>query len=257
MPLNFMPVLIGLGLFIGMFLGMEAGRRLATRRLTRLGSASLAGFGAVEGAVFALMGLLVAFTFSGAAARLDTRRTQIVDESNAIGTAWLRLDLLPPEAQPRLRDLFRRYADARIEAYRRMPDLEAVRVELKRAQELQTAIWAAAVEGSRSEPPSTAMLLLPALNQMIDITTTRSMARQMHPPAVIYVVLGVVSVAGALLGGYAMAAAGRSWLHTMAFVIVMAITVWVILDLEFPRAGFIRLDSFDQAMVDVRASMGN
>ena len=92
---------------------------------------------------------------------------------------------------------------------------------------------------------------------MIDITTTRSMARQMHPPAVIYVVLGVVSVAGALLGGYAMAAAGRSWLHTMAFVIVMAITVWVILDLEFPRAGFIRLDSFDQAMVDVRASMGN
>ena len=138
-----------------------------------------------------------------------------------------------------------------------MPDLEAAGVELKRAQELQAVIWAAAVEGSRGGPPSTAMLLLPALNQMIDITTTRSMARQMHPPAVIYVVLGVVSVAGALLGGYAMAAAGRSWLHTMAFVVVMAITVWVILDLEFPRAGFIRLDSFDQAMVDVRASMGN
>ena len=156
-----MPVLIGLGLFIGMFLGMEAGRRLATRRLTRLGSASLEGFGAVEGAVFALMGLLVAFTFSGAAARLDTRRTQIVDESNAIGTAWLRLDLLPPEAQPQLRDLFRRYADARIEAYRRMPDLEAAGVELKRAQELQAVIWAAAVEGSRGAPPSTAMLLLP------------------------------------------------------------------------------------------------
>jgi hypothetical protein len=257
MHLDLVPLLTGAGLFLGMLLGMEAGRRLAARRLARLGQASVSGYGAVEGAIFALMGLLVAFTFSGAATRLDNRRTQIVDESNAIGTAWLRLDLLPREAQPRLRDLFRRYADARIEAYRRMPDLEAARLELERAQELQAAIWAAAVEGSRGEPPSTPMLLLPALNQMIDITTTRTMALRMHPPAVIYVMLAAVSVAGALLAGYAMAAAGRSWFHTVAFVTVMAITVWVILDLEFPRAGFIRLDSFDQAMVDVRQSMGN
>jgi hypothetical protein len=257
MPFDYVPLLIGLGIFLAMLLGMEAGRRLATRRMARLGPASLAGFGAVEGAIFALMGLLVAFTFSGGAARLDTRRAQIVDESNAIGTAWLRLDLLPPETQPHLRDLFRRYADARIAAYRRMPDMDAARIEMKKAQDLQSAIWAAAVEGSRGQPASTPLLLLPALNQMIDITTTRIMARQMHPPAVIYVMLAAVCVAGAVLAGYAMAAAGRSWLHTTAFVAVMALTVWVILDLEYPRAGFIRLDSFDQAMVDVRSSMGN
>ena len=257
MFLSFVPVLTALGLFLGMLLALEAGRRLGMRRLARMGPTSLAGFGAVEGAIFALMGLLVAFTFSGAAARLDARRTQIVDESNAIGTAWLRLDLLPPEAQPPLRDLFRRYVDARLEAYRRLPDMEAAKVEMKKAQQLQSQIWAAAVEGSQGAPPSTALLLLPALNQMIDITTTRSMARRMHPPAVIFVMLGAVCVAGALLAGYAMAAAGRSWTHTVAFVAVMAVTVWVILDLEFPRAGFIRLDSFDQAMVDVRQSMGN
>ena len=257
MSLNFVPVLTGLGLFIGMLGAMEAGRRLAARRVKRLGPGSLAGFGAVEGGIFALMGLLVAFTFSGAAARLDTRRTQIVDESNAIGTAWLRLDLLPLEAQPHLRDLFRRYVDARVEAYRRMPDMDAANAEMKKAQDLQKTIWAAAVEGSRGEPTSTAILLFPALNEMIDITTTRSMAMRMHPPAVIYVMLATVAVAGALLAGYAMAAAGRSWLHMVSFVAVLALTVWVILDLEFPRAGFIRLDSFDQAMVDVRQSMGN
>lgn len=257
MLLNFLPVVIGLVLFLGMLLGLEAGRRFGARRLARLGPSSMAGLGAVEGAIFALMGLLVAFTFSGAAARLDTRRTQIVDESNAIGTAWLRLDLLPPETQPHLRDLFRRYADARLEAYRRMPDMEAARAELAKAQGLQSEIWAAAVAASRGEPQSTALLLLPALNEMIDITTTRAMAMQMHPPTVIFVMLAAVCVAGALFAGYAMAAAGRSWLHTVAFVAVMAITVWVILDLEYPRAGFIRLDSFDQAMVDVRQSMGN
>jgi hypothetical protein len=257
MLLDYLPILTALGLFLGMLLALEAGRRVGARRLARLGPTSLAGFGAVEGAIFALMGLLVAFTFSGGAARLDNRRTQIVDESNAIGTAWLRLDLLPPATQPHLRDLFRRYADARLEAYRRMPDMEAASAELAKAQGLQSEIWSAAVTASRGEPPSTALLLLPALNEMIDITTTRTMAMRMHPPTIIFVMLAAVCVAGALLAGYAMAVAGRSWLHTAAFVVVMAITVWVILDLEYPRAGFIRLESFDQAMVDVRSSMGN
>ena len=56
------------------------------------------GVGVIDGAVFALPGLLLAFTFSGAAARFDTRRHLIVEEANAIGTAYLRLDLLPPDA---------------------------------------------------------------------------------------------------------------------------------------------------------------
>ena len=62
--------------------------------------------------MFALFGLLIAFTFSGALSRLDIRRGQVVDEANAIGTAYLRIDLLPAAAQPRLRESFREYADA-------------------------------------------------------------------------------------------------------------------------------------------------
>ena len=62
---------------------------------------------AIENAVFALFGLLLAFTFSGAVERYDHHRQLIVEETNAIGTAYLRLDLLPPAAQPALRQLFR------------------------------------------------------------------------------------------------------------------------------------------------------
>jgi len=65
------------------------------------------GSGAIEGAVFGLMGLLIAFTFFGAAARFDTRRAMVIEEANNIGTAWLRLDLLPVSAQPPLREKFR------------------------------------------------------------------------------------------------------------------------------------------------------
>src|SRR5262245_47987101 len=90
------------GLFLGMVLLLEVGRRLGQRRQSLDAEGGRAGLGAVEGAVFALMGLLIAFTFSGAAARFDSRRQLIVDEANAIGTAWLRLDLLPASAQPAL-----------------------------------------------------------------------------------------------------------------------------------------------------------
>src|SRR5262245_16132661 len=96
-------ILLAGSLFIGMLLLLETGRRLSLRQLAQEGAAERAGFGVIEGAVFALLGLLIAFTFSGAAARFDTRRQLVVEEANAIGTAYLRLDLLPATAQPQLR----------------------------------------------------------------------------------------------------------------------------------------------------------
>src|SRR5512147_2359963 len=108
--------LFAAGLFVGMILLLEFGRRLGQRRQGKDEEGARAGLGAVEGAVFALLGLLIAFTFSGAASRFDARRDLIVTEANAIGTAWLRLDLLSPGAQSELRDLFRKYLDLRLAA---------------------------------------------------------------------------------------------------------------------------------------------
>jgi hypothetical protein len=99
-------------LFVGMLLFLEVGRRLGMR-LKDDSSAAAEGIGAVDGAVFAVLGLLIAFTFSGATTRFDSRRQLIVGETNNIGTAYLRLDVLPADAQPALREGFRRYLDAR------------------------------------------------------------------------------------------------------------------------------------------------
>src|SRR5215217_1779687 len=110
-------------LFVGMLLCLGIGRWLGLRRLARRGDAS--GFGAAEGAIFALFGLLIAFTFSGAAARFDLRRAQIADEANAIGTAYLRVDLLPLADQADVRRMFRDYVDSRLAVYRKMPDVNA------------------------------------------------------------------------------------------------------------------------------------
>ena len=208
--------------------------------------------------MFALLGLLVAFTFSGAASRFDERRNLIVEETNDIGTAYLRLDLLPAGAQPALRDLFRRYVDSRLEAYRKLPDLEAAKAQLARSIELQGEIWRQAVAASQTEgaPPSATMLLLPALNQMIDITTTRTLAARMHPPLVIFALLFALALAAALLAGYGMAGGkSRSWVHMIGFAAVLAVAVNVIIDIEYPRFGLIRVAASDEALAQLRDSM--
>jgi hypothetical protein len=100
------------------------------------------------------------------------------------------------------------------------------------------------------------MLLLPALNQMFDTASTRMLATRMHPPLVIFAMLFGLALVGALLAGYGMASGKRrNWLHMVGFAAAMAGAVFVIIDLEYPRLGLIRVDTFDQALVDLRAGM--
>lgn len=245
-------------LFIGMLILLEAGRRAGVRRQLRDPSGPTPGGGALEAAIFGLLALLIAFTFSGAAARFDARRHLVVEEANAIGTAYLRLDLLPAATQPALRDSFRRYLDSRLDAYRKMPDLDAARAELARSEAVQAEIWTQAVSACpRAEGGTPAcMLLLPALNQMIDITTTRKAAGLIHPPAIVFVMLGAVALISALLAGYNLTGdSTRNRLLMLGFAATIAVTVYVILDIEYPRLGFIRVDAIDRVLVELRATM--
>jgi len=240
-----------------MVLLMELGRRVGRRRRGRDAEASHAGTGAIDGAVFALLGLLVAFTFSGAAGRFEERRHLIVEEANAVGTAWLRLDTLPPDAQPALRDLFRRYIDSRLRTYRLLPDLDAARAELASSQAIQAEIWRLAVPAAQRAEPPALVVMIPALNAMFDITTTRTAVMYMHPPMIIYAMLSLIALVSAFLAGHGMAPGrDRSVLHVAAFSLIMAGTVYVILDIEFPRLGFIRVDASDAVLEDVRRGMG-
>jgi len=249
--------IMALTLFFGMIALLEIGRRLGNRRLAKDREGGRAGAGAIEGAIFALLGLLIAFTFSGAASRYETRRHLVVEEANAVGTAWLRLDLLPEGDRSQLQELFRQYLDSRLEAYGKLPDLEAAYAELEHSTKLQGEIWRRAVASSQTgEGERARMLLLPALNEMIDITTIRTMSAKAHPPTIIFALLFVLGMGCAFLAGYGMAGAKeRSWAHIIGFAAVMAITFYVILDIEFPRIGLIRVDAADQVLLELRESM--
>jgi hypothetical protein len=250
MSFEYQVMLLAAALFAAMLALQEVARRRAERRRE-----SQAGGGIVDGAVFALLGLLIAFTFSGAASRFDTRRGLIIDEANAISTAYLRIDLLPAAAQPGVRALFRNYLDARLAAYRALPDLAAAKSELARAAAVQQEIWARAIESTAGLQPAT-MLVLPALNHMFDIATTRTVQTQMHPPTVIFALLIALALVSAYIAGDAIGSAGKGGrLHMLAFAFTLAAAVYVIIDIEYPRLGLIRVDAFDRALVEVREAM--
>jgi hypothetical protein len=233
--------------------GWWAGRR----RLTALGKDANEGLGASDAAVFGMMGLLLAFTFTGAASRFDHRRDLIVAETNAIGTAWLRLDLLQEVPREQARGLFREYLDARLATYADVENPVATAQAIKRAASLQGQIWGILVAAAREDKSMPlAQTVLPPVNEMFDLATTRILATRQHPPRAIYLLLAMLVLVSAFLAGFSQASSPRqSLVHVLGFAAVTSIAMYLIIDMEFPRRGLIRVDSFDKALFDLRASM--
>ena len=156
-----------------------------------------------------------------------------------------------------MRHLFRDYLEARLRVYEKLPNLKAAEQELGRVVELQGEIWSAAAATSRNDPTqNAARLLLPAINEMIDVTTARTIAMHTQLPLLIFVLLAGVALISGLLAGYAMSKREkRSLLHMVLYAAVIAVTVYVILDLEYPRFGLIRLDAADKALLQLRKSI--
>jgi hypothetical protein len=248
---------LSLSVFLGLIVCLELGFRYGRREIARRPESATEGVGSIEAAVFALLGLLLAFSLSGATGRLDYRRQLIVQEANAIGTAYLRLDLLPPAEQLAIRQLFRSYLDARLHVYQLIARSSEIGPEMARVTQLQGEIWARVVAASRQSSDQAAeRLLLPAINDMIDITTSRTIALNTHLPAPITQLIVAVALISGLIAGYGMAKRkSRSWIHIFLYAALVAVTLHVIMDLEYPRSGLIRLDAADQALMDLRDSI--
>ena len=227
-----------IGLVATILLLTEAGRWFGNRR-QRKSPARSSDNSTIEAAVFGLMGLLVAFTFYGADTRFEARRGLIVEEANAINTAYLHLDLLDAGAQPELRENFRKYVRSRLAIYQKLPDWEAVdalRHELTQSEELQHEIWRQAVAASKQAGPADETLVLSSIDRMFDIATTQTVALQTHPPAAVWGMLALTLFASCVLAGYSMSLSGRrNWVHVVVFSILFSTVIYVNVDFEYPR----------------------
>jgi hypothetical protein len=253
MSFNTTSVLLLIGVFAGMLLSLIIGQRLGRREKDVGTDSGRIQLTAVEAAIFGLMGLMVAFTFSGAAQRYELRRQLVVDEANAIGTSYLRIDLLPAARQAALRDKYRQYLEARIAIYQPglHPSHEAI------ATKLQREIWAGTVAALAEAPPQATIIVVPALNEMIDVTTRRAIAAVTHTPKLIMAMLLTLGLVCSLLAGYVIGSSHtrHAGFHWLAFAFMITITIYVIYDLDYPRHGVIQIDFADRALTDLLADM--
>jgi hypothetical protein len=249
--------------FISSLLLLNFGRWLGLRHMAKHGVETMTGLPTVEGAVFALIGLLLAFTISGALQRFDERRQLVVQEANAVATAYDRLALFGPAA-PALQGKLKQYTDARVELYAMPHDFSiSQRAEvwppqqLSKIADLKREVWNATVAACPpSNYPPACGLALTALNNAFEVARLRVGAAEKHPPQIVYILLFSLGLGGSLLAGFGMAAAAaRSWVHMIMFAATLSIALYAVTDMEFPRLGLIRVESFDHFLADVDTEM--
>jgi hypothetical protein len=254
-------ILLTVGFALSLFLGMlgllELGRRLGRAQVRKHGGNARTGIGIVDGVVYSLLGLLVGFTFSGAADRFDQRRRLIGEEVTAIGIAWLHTSLLPPEAQPPVRDGFNRYVGALLVADSSGLESPDVFVEPTDVANARRDAWAKAVAACTVPSGERArMLLLPAYANMFASAARERLARRIHPPKVVYTMLGLTALAAALFAGYAFAGSRtRNWMYMVGIAAAVSISAYVIVDLEYPRLGLFRVDPLDRVLTDLHSTL--
>jgi hypothetical protein len=251
----FVAGLVLCGLIAAVLLSIEMGRSLGRRRRLLDPPGAPRVNRTVEASIFGLMGILIGFTFYGAGTRFDNRRNLTVLEANAIGTAYLRIDLLPVESQPEIREGFRDYVRSRLSVNQKIPDIQAMQAALAHSSALQDNIWRKSVDAAKTVGPAEKALVLASLNTMIDITTDSTVALQTHPPAAVFAMLALTVATSSALAGYMMASSGRDWISSITFAVVLGTAVYVILDYEYPRIGLIRIDPVDQVLAETLERM--
>ena len=237
--------------FLLVMLSVECGWRLGRLQRGQSDREMDAPVGTMVTASLGLLAFLLAFTFQMAASRFDVRRQLVVDEANAIGTAYLRAQLLAGR-NGEIQELLRDYLDARLEAVR----TGAIAAGIRQSEALHGELWAEAITVARLDPDSViASLFIESLNEVIDLHTRRiASGVRTRIPGTIW--LGLFTVAGFSLGamGYQVGLAGsRRSLVIVAVAVTFSTVIWLIADLDRPQEGALKVSQ--QALVDARQGM--
>ncbi|MFD1256680.1 hypothetical protein ACFQ3S_07715 [Mucilaginibacter terrae] len=250
---EFPAILIAFNLFVLMIAANLAGYYLQQREASRHPEHVSEGLGPVEGSLLGLLALLLSFTFGMSASKNDAQRQLIVQEANNIGTAILRCDLYPDSVRDELRPLFTSYVNTRIAYYEWGIDEDQLNLTLKLGNDYSAKIWKRVMELSQDkENTLRTQQMVPALNDMMDIATTRDTGRTAHVPESILWVLFILTLAGSFVTGYGSKTKRFNYVIVCSFALMTVTTIYLILDLDRPRRGLINMDATHQKIVELK-----
>ena len=209
----------------------------------------------LQAGVMALLALLLAFTFSMSETRFETRKQLLVDESNAIGTAWLRSRMLPEPYRADVAKLTRDYIDTRLDYYNTVLDQEKLDAANLESRRLRNELWsqASGAEAKNPQPVPTGMFIS-SLNDIFEVGAKRDAARDNHVPQPVLFFLFFVTILTVGLLGFGCGLGGHRNLSATATVCVLiSLVIMVIMDLDRPRRGLITISQ--KPMLELRATL--
>lgn len=258
MPLMLDPRGLGLeqlALVLTLLATTEIGYRLGRRRARHADDAWRSQVTGVQASTLGLLALLLGFSLSMAESRFTDRRKLIVEEANAIGTTYLRAGFLPEPERSEVKALLRRYVRVR-RAYFDSRSLREVDAREAEAAELQRAIWARSERVVNVHPDWDLLgAYIESLNDTIDLDATRRAALEAHVPETMVLLILVVAFVACGATGLAcgLGIARREMLSLVIVPLLVAVSCAVLIDLDRPRFGTIRLS--DSAMDRLEESL--
>jgi hypothetical protein len=221
--------------------GMEAGAMIARRWRTHPAGDADRFLATLASPSIGLLALMIGFTFSMALARFDSRRSAVLSEANAIGTAALRGRLLPEPYRSTVAPLFKEYAMLRVAKGRENVASSATKDAIRRSLDIQEGLWRAGMEAaSENSHLVPSGLFLQALNVMIDVHEERVTAARNEVPSVVFVMLDGIAMIAFGFAGHGLQLADARFRGGMWIMAAMVGTViMLVVDLDRPQAGII------------------
>ncbi len=229
------------------------GYRFKVRYIKKFPGIEHVGIGPTEGSLLGLTALLLSFTFGMASTKYELRRQHLVSETNEIGKTILRCDLYPDSIRNLLRADLKNYLETRISYFEAGDNENLIKNLLVQSDSISKIIWKQVSKLSHNQGywPATEQMV-PSLNGMIDIVTTREAGRKAMVPHLILVVLSILILVSAFLSGYGSKNLERNKVLVIAFAVITTLALYLVIDLDRPRQGFVNLDSAEQLLVDLR-----